>query len=164
MEIILPEIGVIFWSVLTFLIVWWVLRKFAWKPLLLMLNERDKSIDEALKSADKAREEMKKLEGKNEEMVKEAKLEREKLLKEARESQSQILTEARVKAKEEAAKMVEKARKEIEAERENAFNEMKSELAGFAVEIAEKIIRRELKDKEAQKNMVEDYIKDIKMN
>jgi F-type H+-transporting ATPase subunit b len=164
MEIIMPEIGVIFWTFLSFLVVFFVLRKFAWKPIISMLNERDQSIEQALTSADTARKEMQKLELKNEELVKEAKLEREALLKEAKDTQIKIISEARESAKDEANKMIEKARKEISAERETAFAEMKNEIVSYAVEIAEKILRQELQDKDKQKLVAEKYLDDIKKN
>lgn len=164
MEIIRPEIGAIFWTILSFLIAWIILRQFAWKPILNVLRERDKSIKRALQSADSAKEEMKRLEAKNEEMVKEAKLERESLLNEAREQQSKILNEARENAKEETERMISKARKEIEAERKEAFSEMKNEIVDYSIQIAEKILRKELDNKEAQKEVAEQYIKDINTN
>lgn len=164
MEIIMPEIGVIFWTFLSFLVVFFVLRKFAWKPIINMLKERDQSIEQALSSADYARKEMQKLEAKNEELVKEAKLERESLLKEAKATQTKIISEARESAKEEANKMIEKARKEIAAERESALAEMKNEIVSFSIEIAEKVLRQQLQDKDKQKLMAEKYLDDIKKN
>jgi F-type H+-transporting ATPase subunit b len=164
MEIIMPEIGVIFWTFLSFLVVFFILRKFAWKPIINMLNERDQSIEQALSSADSARKEMQKLEMKNEELVKEAKLERESLLKEAKDTQTKIISEARESAKDEAKRMIEKARKEISAEREAAFAEMKNEIVSYAVEIAEKILRQELQDKDKQQQVAEKYLDDIKRN
>lgn len=164
MEIIMPEIGVIFWTFLSFLVVFFILRKFAWKPIMNMLKERDQSIKQALSSADNARKEMQKLESKNEALVKEAKLERESLLKEAKDTQTRIISEARDSAKDEAGRMIEKARKEIKAEREAAFTEMKDEIVSYAVEIAEKILRQELQDKKKQKEVAEKYLNDIKKN
>ena len=164
MEIILPEFGVIFWTVVAFLIVWYILRKFAWKPILTMLETRDKSIENALNSAESAREEMASLKSENEKMAKKARVEREQMLKEARESQNKILAEARESAKVEAAKLIEKARRDIKAERENAFLDMKKQLVEYSVEIAEKILRNELQDPNNQKKMAEQYIEDIKLN
>lgn len=164
MEIIMPELGVIFWTLLSFFIVFFVLRKYAWKPIMNMLKERDQSIEQALNSADNARKEMQKLESKNEELVKEAKRERETLLKEAKETQTKIISEARDSAKGEASRMIDKARKEIRAEREAAFAEMKNEIVGYAVDIAEKILRQELQDKDKQTEIAEKYLSDIKKN
>ena len=164
MEIILPEFGVIFWTVLTFLVVWYILRKFAWKPILNMLETRDKSIESALNSAEDARKEMAILKSENDKMAKKARVEREQMLKEARESQNKILAEARENAKEEAAKLIEKARRDIKDERENAFLDMKKQLVEYSVDIAEKILRNELQDPGNQKKMAEQYIKDIKFN
>ena len=162
MEIIMPEIGLFFWTIVAFLIVWYVLRRFAWKPILKILREREHSIDEALQSADKAREQMKSLEAKNDQLLKEAKLEREKLLKEAHETQKQMINEARENAKEEASQMIDKARKEIEAERNAAFAEMKNEIVEYSVQIAEKILRKEFDDPKTQKDVAGRYMKDIK--
>ncbi|WP_462280430.1 F0F1 ATP synthase subunit B [Salinivirga cyanobacteriivorans] len=164
MEIIMPEIGVIFWTIIAFLIVWFILRKFAWKPILKMLEERNHYINEAMHSADKAREEMKEMEARNNELVKEAKLERENLLREARDTQDKIISEARESAKKEASQMIEKARKEISAERESAFAEMKNEIVNYSVEIAEKVLRKEFDNKNTQKEVAERYINDIKTN
>jgi len=164
MEIILPEFGVIFWTVLTFLVVWYILRKFAWKPILNMLETRDKSIESALNSAEDARKEMAIIKSENDKMAKKARVEREQMLKEARESQNKILAEDRENAKEEAAKLIEKARRDIKDERENAFLDMKKQLVEYSVDIAEKILRNELQDPGNQKKMAEQYIKDIKFN
>lgn len=164
MEIVMPEVGVIFWTVLAFLIVWFILRKFAWKPILNMLNERNQYIDNGLQMAEKAKEEMQKMEARNEELIKETKFERENLLKEARDSQDKIISEARESAKKETAQLIEKARKKIEAEREAAFAEMKNEIVDYSVQIAEKILRKEFDNKNMQKEVAERYMKDIKIN
>ncbi len=164
MEIVMPEVGVIFWTVLAFLVVWFILRKFAWKPILNMLNERNQYIDNGLRMAEKAKEEMQKMEARYEELIKEAKFEREKLLKEARDSQDKIISEARESAQKETAQLIEKARKKIEAEREAAFAEMKNEIVDYSVQIAEKILRKEFDNKNMQKEVAERYMKDIKIN
>ncbi len=164
MEIIMPELGVIFWSVLAFLIVWYILRKYAWKPILKMLSERNKTIANALKSADKARIDMEKFQAKNEELLKAAKLEREQLLKEARDTRAKIISEASENAKDEAGKMIEKAKKDIQSERETAFAEMKNEIVDYAIQISEKILRKEFENKKTQKEAAERYMKDIKIN
>lgn len=164
MELIMPELGVFFWTVVTFLLVWVILRKFAWKPILNMLNERDETIENALNAAENARIEMQKLESKNEELIKEAKLEREKLLKEAQAIKDSMITEAREHAKTETARMLENANKAINAEREKAFSEMKKEIVQYSIEIAEKILRKTFDDKKEQVELAEKYMQDLKVN
>ncbi|MFO7863949.1 MAG: F0F1 ATP synthase subunit B [Salinivirgaceae bacterium] len=164
MEIIMPELGVFFWTMVAFLIVWFILRKFAWKPILNMLHERDQSIEDALNAAENAKIEMKQFEEKNQQLLKEAKLEREKLLKEAEETQKRIMSEARESAKAETNKMIEQAHKTIKADREAAFAEMKNEIVDYSIQIAEKILRQTLDNKEEQKKIAEQYMSSIKVN
>lgn len=164
MELIMPELGVFFWTVVAFLLVWAILRKFAWKPILNMLNERDASIENALNAAENARSEMQKLEAKNQEIIKSAKLEREKLLKEAHEIKNSMIVEAREQAKGEASRMIENANKEIRAERDKAFSEIKKEIVDYSIQIAEKVLRKKFEDKQEQVQLAEKYMQDIKVN
>ena len=164
MELIMPELGVFFWTVVAFVLVWALLRKFAWQPILNMLSERDASIENALNAAENARAEMQKLESKNEELIKAAKLEREKLLKEAQDIKDSMIVEAREQAKNETERMLENANKAINAEREKAFAEMKKEIVQYSIIIAEKILRKNFENKEEQMNLAEKYMQDLKVN
>jgi F-type H+-transporting ATPase subunit b len=164
MELVRPEIGLLFWMLLSFSIVLYILRKFAWRPILKALKERENSITDALKSADKAKEEMSRLQADNERIINEAKIERDNLIKEAREVKEKIIAEAKLRASEEAEKLLEAAKRNIESEKNAAISEMKVSIAKFSVEIAEKILRKKLSDDKAQKMLIEDAIKDIKLS
>jgi len=164
MGLVTPDYGLLFWMVLTFLIVLFILKKFAWGPILSSLKEREESIEEALASAQKAREEMDKLQADNEKILAEAREERNKMLKEAKELQQKMIDEAKQKAAQEADKMIEAARRAIENEKESAIGEMKENIASLSVLIAEKILKQQLSDPNKQKELMDQYLKDIKLN
>ncbi len=162
MELVTPGIGLLFWMLLSFSIVLWILKKFAWKPILTALDERENTIDEALKSAEKAKAEMAKLKADNEKIIADAKLERDNLLKEAREVKEQIIADAKTKAGEEAEKIIATAKENIENEKNAAINEIKNSIATLSIDIAEKILRQTLQDKAEQKKLVEQYLEDVR--
>ncbi|OQY00286.1 MAG: ATP synthase F0 subunit B [Bacteroidetes bacterium 4572_117] len=164
MGLVIPDYGLLFWMALTFLIVLFILKKFAWKPILSSLKEREDSIEEALESAQKAREEMGKLHADNEKILAEARNERNEMLKEAKEVKQNIINEAKNVAAQEAEKMLETARQFIETEKEAAVNDMKESIASFSIQIAEKILRKQLDDPSKQKDLIDQYLKDIKLN
>jgi F-type H+-transporting ATPase subunit b len=164
MELVTPGIGLIFWMTLTFLILLWILGKFAWKPILNMLKERENSIQEALDSAEKVKEEMKKLQAGNEKLLKEAQEEKNKILIEARQIKDSIVEEARSKANEEGAKIIESARKSIEVEKMAAITELKNQLATFSIEVAEKILEKELSKDKEQKELINKWVDGVKFN
>lgn len=164
MGLVIPDYGLLFWMVLTFLIVMFILKKFAWKPILSSLKEREDSIEEALESAQKAREEMSKLQADNEKILEEARHERNEMLKEAKEVKQSIIDEAKGIAAHEAEKMIESALKAIENEKTAAINEMKENIASFSILIAEKILRKQLDDPSKQKDLMDLYLKDVKLN
>ena len=159
-----PEIGLGFWSLLFFLILVFILGKFAWKPIMKAIKEREDSINESLKAAEKARAEMENLTAENEKLLKEARAERDVILKEARELKDKIVNEAKTKAKEEAARETENARQQIQAEKMAALTEIRNEAGNLAVEIAEKLLRKEMEDKEAQKALAAKLIEDMNLN
>ena len=162
MGLVTPGIGLIFWMTLSFLILLWILGKFAWKPILTMLKERETSIQEALDSAEKAKEEMKKIQAGHENLLKEAHEEGNKILIEARQIKDSIIEEARSKANEEGVRIIESARKSIEIEKVNAIKELKNQLATFSIEVAEKILEKELsKD---QKDLINKWVDEVKFN
>ena len=164
MELVTPGIGLIFWMTLTFLILLWILGKFAWKPILSMLKEREASIQEALDAADNAKEEMKKIQAGHENLLKQAHEEKKKILIEARQMKDSIIEESKTKAHEEGVKIIEAARKSIEFEKMAAITDLKNQMAKFSIEIAEKIIQKELvKDKE-QQELVDKWVDNIKFN
>lgn len=163
MGFVTPDYGTIIWMVIIFGIALFILKKFAWKPILNALKDRENSIAEALASADRARKEMENLKAGNEKIMAEARKAKETILNEAKEIKDKILAEAKVQASKEGQKMIESARVQINAEKEAAISEMKKQIAGLSVQVAEKIIQRELKDKADQEALVNNLLKDIKL-
>lgn len=164
MDLITPGLGLMFWSALGFLIVLWILAKFAWKPILAALDEREKSIDDALKSAEQARNEMAKLTSENERILHEAKIERDEMLHRATETAKQIIEEARVKAQEDAGKILENAKAAIETEKKAALEQMKVHVGLLALDVTEKLLKKKFASDAAQQALVDDLLKDIKMS
>lgn len=164
MELVNPGIGLIFWMTLAFGAVLWILAKYAWKPILKSLKDREDSIDHALHEADKARQEMKALKFSNEELLAEAKEERDKLLKQAREIKEKLIEDARLKANEESNRIIESAREAIQNEKMAAMIDLKNQIAKLSIEIAEKILGRELDDEVKQKDYVDQLIKKANLN
>ncbi len=164
MELVQPGIGPIFWMTLSFALLIWVLGKYAWKPIMKGLKEREESIDEALNEANKAREEMKEMQFSNEQLLKEAKEERDGILRDARKVKESIIEEAREKANEEANRIVENAKEAIEYEKMAALTEMKNQLAQLSIEIAEKIIKEELAAKDKHKALIDRMLKEVSNN
>ncbi len=164
MELIQPGIGLIFWMTLSFLIVLFILKKFAWKPILNGLKERENTIDEALNAAEKARDEMKNLKADNEKLIMQAKEERDNILREANKVKDSIIMEAKEKAQVEANKIVDGAMVTIENEKSAAISDLKSQVANLSIEIAEKIMKEELKVKGKQKEFLDKLVSEIKFN
>ena len=158
MDLITPQVGLLFWTVLVFAILVFLLAKFAWKPILNMVEERTKNIEDALNSAENAKKEMAGLKAENEQIMKEARAERDKIVKEAREMKDKIIEESKETAKAEADKILVQARKLIENEKRAAINELKDQVATLSVEIAEKILMRELSDKKGQSELINDIL------
>ena len=164
MSLITPDIGLLFWMLLSFSIVLIILKKFAWKPILEGLKERETSIQEALDTAKKAREEMEALQSNNEELLREARAERDSLIKEARAAKDAIVAEAKDKAKEEADKIMSQARATIENEKMAAITELKNQVATLSIDIAEKILKEELSSEDKQKALVTTLLDDVNLN
>lgn len=164
MDLVTPGFGLVFWTTLSFLILLLLLRKFAWKPILGAVNEREKSIEEALTEAHKAREEMANLKADNERILKEARAERDQMLKEAREIRDNMIEESKGRAKEEAEKIVSAARETIDNEKKAALHELRNTVGTLAIEVAEKVLRSELTNTDKSKELVDDYLKDISFN
>jgi len=161
---ITTDIGTIFWTTIGFGIVLFILGKFAWKPVLNILKERDNSIESALKAAEVAREEMAQLKADNEKVFAEAKLERDNILKEAKEIKDKMIEEAKELATKEANKMIETARKNFKLEKEAAINEIKDQVTNISVKVAEKILKHKLSEYNEQKELMDKFLKDIKLN
>jgi len=159
-----PAIGTIFWTVLIFSIFFVLLKKFAWKPILNAVKQRDEMIKGSLASAEKARKEMIKLQSDNEAILKKAREEREVILREAREIRDQLIAEAKGKASEEADKLVEKARAGIEREKATALAEIRDQVAALSVDIASKLIGEKLKQTSEQEKLIDSYLNDVGLN
>ncbi len=164
MQLINPGIGLIFWMTLAFSLVLFILGKYAWPAILKGLKEREQSIQEALDSAKEAQEQMKRLKTDNEKLLKEAMEERDTILTEARKMKDQIIGDAKGKAEKEASVIVESAKEKINSEKLAALREIKSTVAEYSIEIAEKILREELKDKAKQKKYIEKLLKETSLN
>jgi F-type H+-transporting ATPase subunit b len=154
----------IVWSTLFFLILLFILGKFAWPAILSAVKARNESIKNALDAADRAKEEMAKLQADNEQILAEAKAERDALMREAKAMKDKLIAEAKEKATEEAAKLVKNARESIQREKTAALNEMKVQMASLSVEIAEKLLRKKLGDPKAQKELVDKLIREADLN
>jgi len=164
MDLVTPELGLIFWTALSFLILLFVLKKFAWKPILGAVTDREQGILDALASAEKAKLEMQNLTADNERILKEARAEREGLLKEAREIKMKLIADAKDEAQEQASKMIEQAQTAIQSEKKAAMAELKNHVAGLAVDIAEKVVREELSNSDKQLKLVEDMLGEATLN
>jgi F-type H+-transporting ATPase subunit b len=164
MELVKPSIGLIFWMVVSFSIILFLLKKFAWKPILGMIKEREESIETALASAEKAKAEMKALQSDNERILAEARAERDTLLKEAREMKESIIAEAKNAATKEGDRLLKIARENIQNEKMAAITELKNNVATLSIEIAEKILKSELSSDEKQKTLVNTLLKDVNLN
>jgi len=161
MELVTPGLGLIFWMTIAFLLLLLLLRKFAWKPILNALKERETSIHNALHAADLAKEEMKKLQFSNEQLLREAKNERDIILSDARKVRDSIIEESKEKAKEEASRIVAGARESIENEKMAAMTELKNQLAEMSLEVATKILDRELSDTKKQEAFIRQQLEKI---
>jgi F-type H+-transporting ATPase subunit b len=164
MDLILPDLGLLFWTGIVFCLLLFLLAKFAWKPILNAVNAREQKISEALELAVKTQAEMKALKAENDQILKEARAERDNILKEAKEAANHMIEEAKSKSKVEAQKIVESARLNINSEKAAAIAEIKTHVATLAVEIAEKVVRGELASDEKQKALAEKLAGDIQMN
>ncbi|MFO7656205.1 MAG: F0F1 ATP synthase subunit B [Bacteroidales bacterium] len=164
MELITPSLGTIFWMSIAFFIVLFILRKYAWRPILGFLKERENSIQDALFSAQKAKEEMSKLMADNEKIIAEGKNQRDQIIIEARELKESIINDARSSASEEARKMIEMAKQSIKNEKETAINEIKEQIITLSVDIAGKILQQKLAESSEQNELIEKSLRDIKLN
>lgn len=166
MEKLLEEfsVGLFFWQTVLFLALLFLLRKYAWKPILNAVNDREEGIKKALDSAENAKLEMENLQADNQKLLNEARAERETMLKEARDIKNKMIEEAKDQAKIEANKMITQAQASIKTEKKAAIAELKSQVADLSIEIAEKVVRGELSDKKKQVKLVESMLGDAKLN
>lgn len=164
MNLVTPDFGLLFWMVLSFAILLFILKKFAWKPVLKMIKEREESIAKQLDSAKAAKEQMEQLTAENEKIMRQARAEREEMLRDAKATKEKIVAEAQDAAKIEADKIIAAARLEIQAEKDAAMAELSEKVGQLSVEIAEKILRRELSNETKQGDFMKKLVADISLN
>jgi len=164
MELVTPELGTFLWMFFSFAILMFILKTFAWKPILNALSEREDSIDNALKSAQTAKEEMLKLQANNEIIMNKARLEREQMLKETKQLSDGIIAEAKKMANKESDKLILAARINIQSEKETALKDIKNQVASISVDIAEKVLKTKFAEDQQQKDYFKNIINDIKLN
>jgi F-type H+-transporting ATPase subunit b len=158
------ELGLFFWQILIFVGLILLLKKFAWKPILDAVNDREEGIKNALLSAENAKKEMQNLQADNQRILQEARLERDNMLKDAREIKEKMIADSKTEAQAQGLKMIEQAKAAIESEKNAAMAELKSQVSNLSIEIAEKLLKDELSNKEAQTKLVEKMLGDVKLN
>jgi F-type H+-transporting ATPase subunit b len=158
------SVGLFIWQTVLFLALLFLLRKYAWKPILSAVDEREEGIKGALDAADKAKQEMQALNADNERILREAKAERDAILKEAREIKEGIVADAKAQATAEADKVMASAREQINNEKMAAITELKNQVAELSIDIAEKVLKSELKDNDKQKEMVNNALKEAALS
>ena len=164
MELLLPKLGLLAWTLLAFLIVFFILKKMAWPAIIKGLKERENSITEALSSAQKVKEEMAQMKSENEALLAKAREERAAMLKEARETKDRIIGEAKEQAKIEANKIITEAQAAINTQKMAAITEVKNQGGKLVIEVSEKVLRRELSGKEAQEAHIQGMVDSVKLN
>ena len=161
---LLPDIGTIFWTTIIFALTVFLLAKYAWKPLIGIVQEREKSIDAALKAAESAQSKISNLRNEQERITRQTQLHKEQIISEANEQRDKIVAEAKTQAEIQTQKMIDEARVAIDREREAALLEMKTQITNLSIDIATKIIHSELEDKQKHRKMIENLIDQIELN
>jgi F-type H+-transporting ATPase subunit b len=164
MQLLTPSLGLLFWTLIAFLFVFFVLRKFAWGPILSSLNQREKTIADSLESAERVKREMVQLKSENEELMARAREERSALLKEAKETRDKMVNDAKEQAKIEANKIILDAQQAINAQKMAAITEVKNQLGQLVIEVTEKVLRKELANPEAQEAHIKGLVDGVKLN
>lgn len=164
MQLLTPAVGLIIWQTIVFVLLFLLLAKLAWKPIINSLKERERSIQDALDTAEKARHEMSQLKSDNEKLLRDAREERDRILREAREVAVRMKEEAQADARRTSDKIVEDARTAINIEKQAALKDVKIQVAMFSLEIAEKLMKKNLSSDKSQKDLVDAYLKDLKVN
>jgi F-type H+-transporting ATPase subunit b len=164
MDLLIPGEGLIIWQLIIFVLLFLLLSQLAWKPIISSLKERERSIQDALDTAEKARLEMSQLRSDNEKLLKEAREERDRILREARDVTNRMKDDAQADAKRTADKIIEDAKAAINIEKQAALKEVKIQVAMFSLDIAEKLMKKNLSTDKAQKDLVDSYVKDLKTN
>lgn len=164
MGLLTPALGLFVWTLIVFLIVAFILKKYAWKPIVESLNKREKGIADSIATADRLKAEMGKMQADNERLLAEAREERARLLKEAKETKEKMINDAKDLAKTEAAKIIEEARLQIEQKKNAAMTDVKNQIGKLSLEVAEKILRKELSSPDAQNNYAKQLAEEISLN
>jgi F-type H+-transporting ATPase subunit b len=164
MELLLPKLGLIVWTLLAFLIVFFILKKFAWKPIVQSLKDREQNISDAILSAEKIRGEMANMKSENEALLAKAREERAQMLREAKETKERIISEAQEQAKIETNRIIADAQAAINQQKMAAMTDLKNQVGNLVVEVSEKVIRRELKDKREQEDYIRQLAAEAKLN
>ncbi|MDH3650428.1 MAG: F0F1 ATP synthase subunit B [Saprospiraceae bacterium] len=163
-NVIKPDFGLFFWSCIIFALFWILMGKFAFRPIANALKQREEDIQGALDEAVKTREEMAKMKSENEKLLTEAREERSKMLKEAKETKDSIIREARESAKQEAGKILTNAKQEIDNQKKQAIAEVKNQAGLMAIEVAERLLKHELKDGSSQKKLISSLVDEINLS
>ena len=164
MELLLPHLGLIFWTLLAFLIVLFLLKKFAWKPIIKGLSDREANIADSIATAEKVKLEMAQLKSENEELLAVAREERAAMLKEAKEIRDKMINDAKEDAKIQAAKIISEAQASITNQKMAAMTDIKNQVGKLVLEVTEKVLRRELGSKEAQEAHIKSLVHEVKLN
>lgn len=164
MDLLQPALGLFLISLIIFIIVFLILKKFAWTPILSTLKEREDSISDSIATAERVKEEMAQMKAEHEHVLAEAKAERSKILKEAKEAKDHIISEAKAQAQAEAKKIIHDASIAIENQKMAALTDVKNQVGTLVIEVAEKVLRKELSDKQNQETYIRQLASEIKMN
>jgi len=164
MELLTPNPGLFFWNLVAFLVVFFILKKFAWKPILKSLKDRENGIADSLATAEKVKQEMAQLKSENETLLAKAREERALLLKEAKDTKDKIINEAKDAAKAEAARILADAQVSIEQQKMAALTDVKNQVGNLVIEVAEKVLRRELNNKNEQESYIKQLAGEVKLN
>jgi F-type H+-transporting ATPase subunit b len=163
MELVTPALGLVFWTTVSFLILLFILGKYAWKPILGALNDRERFIEDSLLKAEAAKEEMARLTNENESLLKLARAERDQILTDARKVKEQMIIDAKELAHKEGARMIELARVEINNQKAIAMADVKNQVATLSLDIAEKVLRKQFEDHQKQDELVSQLLKEVKL-
>ena len=164
MDLVIPDLGLLFWTGIVFALLLFLLAKFAWKPMLKAVNDREQKISESLELAEKTKNEMKALQAQNEDLLKQARAERDLIVRDAKETATKMVEDAKNAAKTEAEKVMVSAREAINSEKTAAISELKNQVATFSLEIAEKLVRTDMASDENQKALAQKLAAEVKMN
>ena len=164
MELLLPKLGMMVWTLIAFGIVFFILAKYAWKPIVGSLQERQNNIDDAILSAEKVRKEMSELKSENEELLAKAREERSQMMRDAKETRDSIIAEAREQAKDEMNKIVADAQAVIHQQKMAAITDLKNQIGNLVLEVSEKVIRRELNNQGEQEKYIKELTQNVELN